>query len=221
MEWASLVQTQNLEASEEKLPNPSFPPLWKYTAQQFCMFPLILLSCRTQSTDCWQPAQAWAGACRNWFASWSPVLPHHFACKQALVASKASSSSKKPAWNHLSSLAVNLPSNCSSMERRKLRFVPIPSGLYLSAIPGISFLWELSKGCHRVSLSISFEGCKFRLQHRLVFNARTPSLVTGLPGPWRPHCWMHFDSCKKVFWTHRKGEHYRFELWRFSPFFAV
>lgn len=175
----------------------------------------------TESTDCWQPAQAWAGACRNWFASWSPVLPHHFACKQALVASKASSSSKKPAWNHLSSLAVNLPSNCSSMERRKLRFVPIPSGLYLSAIPGIPFLWELSKGCHRVSLSISFEGCKFRLQHRLVFNARTPSLVTGLPGPWRPHCWMHFDSCKKVFWTHRKGEHYRFELWRFSHFFAV
>lgn len=47
-ERASLVRTQYLEASKQKLPRPSFSPLWNYTAQQFCMFSLILLTCRRQ-----------------------------------------------------------------------------------------------------------------------------------------------------------------------------
>lgn len=52
-------------------------------------------------------------------------------------------------------------------------------------------------------------------------NATTPPLVTGLSGLWRPCSWMHFNSHKKILWTHGKWKHYRSELRRVLLSFAV
>lgn len=158
MKGANLVKTQYLEASKEKLPSPSFSPLWNYTAQQFCMFSLILLTCRRQEaltagklhklehtgTGLHVGAQCFhitLLAYSLWLPQ-KPPLPLENLHKTTTLLCQ---------WIFPLSAAAHV-----AMERRKLRFIPTPSGFYLSATPGIPFLWGLSKGCHRVTLSISF-----------------------------------------------------------------